>query len=333
MTDPLAPVEAALATARGLIAEQQAAAVAAAVKAQTDADASALAADELTIEDLKHRIEVLTQQVPPPVPPTRTVWGASVMPYPPEKPADALARVEQQLAPDLIRDFTPGTGGPIWPTDLGTHRLAISWKILPAQVVDGSHDAQITAWARGIPDHYTTEEPAYASYWHECEDDIERGTFTAAAYRAAWVHIASLIRQAGTPIRLVLILMEFTLRTPRRNWLDYYAGPNDVDVLGWDCYFRPGRDPADVYARPRAVSMAAGKPWAICETAVGASEVPDPRQRQALLTALARNAATVAPLPEFVSYFDSDPGGLPGFGWNISRDPAAAAAWRAGRTG
>ena len=30
------------------------------------------------------------------------------------------------------------------------------------------------------------------SFWHEPEDDIERGGFTAEQYRAAWAHLDAL---------------------------------------------------------------------------------------------------------------------------------------------
>jgi hypothetical protein len=54
-----------------------------------------------------------------------------------------------------------------------------------------------------------------------------------------------------------------------------------------------------------------------------------------MLTAMSHYLATAQPAPTFVTYFDSDPPhDAAGFnGWNISHDPAAARAWRAGQSG
>jgi hypothetical protein len=206
----------------------------------------------------------------------------------------------------------------------------ISFKLLPSQVLDGSHDAQLAAFFRG------TSRLTYWSYWHEPEDDIARGTFTAAAYRDAWAHIAAIARASGKPLRATLVLMGYTLQAAsHRTWADYYPGSAVIDVLAWDAYAWSGTDtPERMFGPVQAVSAQAGKPWAIAETGVSSVEVPDPARRQALLTAMSHYLATAQPAPAFVTYFDSDPGSPTNFfGWNISRDPAAAAAWVAGRTG
>jgi hypothetical protein len=262
---------------------------------------------------------------PPPAGPI--TWGSSVMAYGGESYSEALTRVQRELAPQVIRYYN-GQGGPVWPRSTGTLPLIISFKLLPSQVLDGSHDAQLAAFFRG------TTRLTYWSYWHEPEDDIERGTFTADAYRAAWAHIAAIARASGKPLRATLILMAYTVQPgSHRTWTDYYPGPAAIDLLAWDAYaWVPTATPDGIYGPVRTVSQQAGKPWAIAETGLGSVQVPDHARRQAMLTAMSHYLATAQPAPTFVSYFDSDPLSSPtGYhDWNISRDPAAAAAWLAG---
>jgi hypothetical protein len=257
-------------------------------------------------------------------------WGTSVMQYAGESFAQAWSRDEQLLAPEIVRYFDPGTSGPRWPSQTGSMPLVISFKLPPAQVLDGSHDAQLAAFFAATP------RLTYWSYWHEPEDDIERGAFTAAAYRAAWTHIAVIARASGKPLRATLILMGWsTTRASGRTWTDYYPGANVIDVLGWDCYaVGPHNTPETVYGTALDASLQAGKPWAIAETGVPSVQVPNRAARQAMLTAMASYLSHAKQRPEFVTYFDSEPGAPNAeFGWNISHDPGAAAAWRAGQSG
>lgn len=256
-----------------------------------------------------------------------TAWGSSVMPYGNETYAQAFARTAAQLRPQVIRFFNPG--GPSWPSRTGNAPLVISFKLPPRDVIAGRHDAQLAAFFAATP------RPTYWTYWHEPEDDRERGAFSPADYRAAWAHIAAIADASGKPLRATLILMAWTAKpASHRTWTDYYAGPEVIDVLAWDAYAQgSGATPEAVYGAARSVSEQAGKPWAIAETGVASSQF-SPAARQALLTEMSRYLATSNPRPEFVTYFDSDPD-APNiqYGWNISRDPAAAAAWLAGQAG
>ena len=257
-------------------------------------------------------------------------WGTSVMPYAGESYTHAWTRDEQSLAPEIVRFFNAGTGGPSWPARTGSMPLVISFKLPPAQVVDGSHDAQLAAFFAATP------RLTYWSYWHEPEDDIARGAFTAAAYRAAWTHIATIARASGKPLRATLILMGYSTKPGSgRTWTDYYAGSNVIDVLGWDCYSHGRTDtPSTIYGSALNASLQAGKPWAIAETGVPSVQVPNRAERQAKLTAMAKYLSDAPMRPEFVTYFDSDPDAPNiAFGWNISKDPGAVAAWRAGQSG
>src|SRR5205814_9932238 len=78
-------------------------------------------------------------------------------------------------------------------------------------------------------------------YWHEPENNVEAGEFTAAQYRAAWAHIAKIASAVHNPnLHPTLILMTPTASSYKgRNWRDYYPGADVVGVIGWDGYNSP----------------------------------------------------------------------------------------------
>lgn len=289
----------------------------AALDTARQAVAAALADRDSQIAELKRQLDQVQ-----PAPPT-TLWGSSVWTFPGETITQAAARVEQQLKPQVIRHFC--TGAPAWPswTD---HPLVISFKLPPTAVIGGQHDAELSAFFAA------TQRPSFWTYWHEPEDEIKKGQFTAADYRSAWARIAGIAKQSGKPLTATLILMGWTLQPQsNRNWRDYYPGDDVIDVLAWDVYlWDQDWTPQRSYDAARTVSQQAGKPWAVAETGVGVVQHPDPGTRQAKLTAAAHYLATCSPRPMFVTYFDSDPSGDK-YGWSISRDSAASAAWLAGQ--
>ena len=235
--------------------------------------------------------------------------------------------MEGALGPvEIIRYFATS---PVWPQTTGDRPLNISFKWAPRDVLAGRHDAEFAAWCSRAPE----DRPTWWTYWHEPENEVADGTFTAADYRAAWRRLTPIARATGNPmLRATLVLMEWNLqKASGRNWRDYYPGADVLDVFAWDCYYRPSqkRSPADVYAAARAVSVGEGLPWAVAETAVSSNDVTDPAERRRILTGLSTALAASDPAPVFVCYFDSEVGGP--LGWNITRDPAAAAAWNAGR--
>jgi hypothetical protein len=158
----------------------------------------------------------------------------------------------------------------------GRRPLIVSFKANPRTIVAGTDDAFFRTWFADAPrDHLD-----YWSFYHEPENDIP-AAFTAADYRAAWVHLRALSLQAHNPQLLsTLILMGWSLQKGSgRNWLDYYPGDAAIDVLGWDVYNSASRqgtapgapipgtytDPASLFANVIAVSKSHGKPWAIGE--------------------------------------------------------------------
>src|SRR4051812_16876607 len=78
-----------------------------------------------------------TPQDPQFPPPDSTSWGTSVMPYGGETYPQALARSEQQLAPQLIRFYNHGGDGPSRPPSTGTPPPVLSFKLPPPPGLDG----------------------------------------------------------------------------------------------------------------------------------------------------------------------------------------------------
>lgn len=82
------------------------------------------------------------------------------------------------------------------------------------------------------------DRDVYWVYYHEPEDNIAAGEFTAADYRAAWRRLRSLADKAGNPrLHATLVLMGWSLDPlSKRDWRDYYPGRDVIQVLGWDVY-------------------------------------------------------------------------------------------------
>ncbi len=170
-----------------------------------------------------------------------------------------------------VRVFYPGAPA-AWPGNAGNvdRTTIVSFKFNPSAVTSGSEDSTMQSWFNNAP----KDRDTYWVYWHEPEDDIEGGAFTAAQYRAAWTHLAGLAKKANNPrLHATLVLMQWTLSpSSHRNWKDYYAGDSVIDVLGWDVYnldFKKGLgdyDPASKLMAPVvAASNSVGKPWGIAE--------------------------------------------------------------------
>lgn len=289
------------------------------------------------ISTLRAEVDRLQAQLatlrPPPAP---ILWGSSVETRGQTFPV-ALARVEAALGRlDTVRYFTPGTGGPAWPaalTGLAGRGVVYSAKSPPPQVVTGMADEKWRAWFRPAVDYLGKWPDAVVDWtcWHEPEDDVERGAFTAAQWRTALARLIKLQRDefAHPRLRANQILMGWTLQPGSKRNLDDYHVP-EADVLGFDSYVgMAAGTPAEAVEPAVAAARRYGKRWAIAETGVSVA-LPD---RAGLLTALATRLATADPPPVYVTYFSSDPGGPSEYRWPIDNDPLAAAAWLAGRSG
>lgn len=257
------------------------------------------------------------------------LWGASFQRAPGESYAEALDRTDQALGElDVVRVFYPGAPDP-WPGKVPGRDVVVSFKLSPAEVLAGDHDERMRAWFSSAPRDTAT----YWVYWHEPEDQIERGRFTADQFRRAFARLDALADEAQNPrLRSTLVLMSWTLQHESgRDWRDYYPGKDVVDVFAWDVYDRgKGRcrgycTPVQLFDGPRRVSESVGDRFAVAELGVVRAPDDDGSRRAAWITEsthyLRQHRA------EFVAWFN--------FVWEGDQDfrlvdPPSRRAWRAG---
>src|SRR5262249_19550345 len=107
-----------------------------------------------------------------------------------------LARAITRFGPmPIVRIYYPGLPGPWAWTDIAAKNrpaLIVSFKAKPRAILSGADDARLRQFFATAP----RGRPIYYSYFHEPEDNIERGQFTAAAYRAAWKRVVALANSA-----------------------------------------------------------------------------------------------------------------------------------------
>lgn len=272
-----------------------------------------------------------------PEPDSPILWGSSVWVNwaQGETKEVAYQRVKTAFGQhDILRQYETD---PVWPSWIPKEAtVQISFKINPAEVLNGSKDAVLTTFFEAM----SSNKKVYWTYFHEPEDDIKEGAFTAEQYRNAFDYIINLQKSLNKPNLVpTLCLMSYSL-TPEsnRNWRDYL--PTKVELLSWDGYYRDNMnlDVAKVFDKVRAVAVETGLPWAVAETGVNkmkksgeVNEAMDIETRKQLLTALSTDIKNKKPRPVYVSYFDSDPSHDAAFSdWRISDDPTMVAAWKAG---
>lgn len=230
-----------------------------------------------------------------------------------------VLRVFSTGLPKAWSSYTASTGADI----------VASFKAAPRDVLAGTVDGVLRAWFASAP----TDRNVYWSYFHEPEDNIAAGEFTAAEYRAAWAHLTALARSANPRLHATLILMNWTLEPASgRNWANYYPGNGVIDVLAWDAYSLVGNKgyystPDQIFGKAIATSKSVGKPYGFGEfgatLAVGDSSG---QGRAAWLTsagAYLRHSGSM-----WAAYFDAPIGGEFRF-----FDAPSATAWRAVMSG
>jgi hypothetical protein len=163
---------------------------------------------------------------------TIPLLGSSVL-----SPANLTRTTAQFGHMPIVRVYFPGLPGrDAWTSIAGVNKSAVivSFKARPAAILSGADDARLRQFFATAPRGHAI----YYSYFHEPEDNIARGQFTAAAYRAAWKHIAGLADAAGNPyLHATLILMSYDLVPgSHRYWKDYFPRGGVISVLGWDAY-------------------------------------------------------------------------------------------------
>ena len=205
----------------------------------------------------------------PPAPPSAkggTLFGMSIAPRSGEGAAGAVDRLRGQFGGmPVARVFDSGMVPARWSDDatlraLGTGSAVVySFKGNMAALAAGKHDEQIRAFLRSRP----AGVKVWVALHHEPEDDVERGAFTPAQFRAATAHVAPVIKSAGgIP---TTILMQYTLgRSSGRDWRDYYTPA--IDVMAWDGYnsmvkksVQGYKAPQDFVAPVLAVAKETGK--------------------------------------------------------------------------
>ena len=249
---------------------------------------------------------------PPRTAPSGPLLGTSVPRQSGETYAQAVARANATYGGlDVIRLFHAGL--PVsWAkmtADVGTTPLVVSFKMSPVEVVAGRYDSYMRSWFASAP----TGRPTWWTYYHEPEDNIEAGQFTAAQYRAAWAHLDALADEASNPsLRATLILMCWTLDpASHRNWTDYYSA-GAIDAQGWDCYsstWSSGsyRSATSMLANVKAIATQTGLPWGLAEFGSLLATGDDGSGRAAWLSDMVAEATAGG--ASFLTYFDSTVGG------------------------
>ena len=276
---------------------------------------------------------LLTYRSAPATPPSsRTLFGTSIAPRSGESSSAAVDRLRGQFGGmPVARVFSGGMVPARWSDDstlraLGTGSAVVySFKGDMGALAAGTYDDRIRT--------FLASRPAGVKVWvalhHEPEDDVERGRFTTAQFRAATAHVAPVVRAAGgIP---TTILMQYTLgRSSGRDWHDYYTPA--VDVLAWDGYNSGVKASVQVYKTPEAfvapvlaVAKETGKGFGWAE--LGSPCIGTDRTcagRAAWLTGL--SAAMGASGAQFATYWNRP--ALTGAADYSLTDAASVKAWR-----
>lgn len=278
-----------------------------------------------------------TTTVPPPNPPASppaqaagTLCGAAfATESSSESYQEALRRVDGYYNNlEVVRVFYPGKPAN-WPGKLNVAKrpVVVSFKFPPAEVAAGKHDAYMRNWFAAAP----RDQDIFWTFYHEPEQEVDRGAISSASYKAAWKRLRSLADQANNDrLTATLILMGWSLSpSSGRNWRNYYPGRDVVQALGWDIY-NPSRQaargaylpPAELYQRVVATSRAEELPFGIGETGSYLAKGDTGAGRANWLRSVARYMSTEGAL--FVSYFDLN---WPSGDFRL-RDQASMGAWR-----
>lgn len=254
----------------------------------------------------------------------RTLFGTTVDTHRGESYGAAFDRKQRTYGRlGVVRTFFPGLPQR-WSavkSNTGDTRLVVSFRVPPAQVLSGRYDRELRQWFADAPRNHVTRW----SYWHEPEDDAERGALRPDAYRQAWRHIDALARSAHNPkLRSTLILMCWTVNSHSgRDWRDFYPGARTIDVMAFDCYstFTPDgnyRSPGKMIGPAYRLSKRLGEDFGIAELGTVKVRNDYGRGRAQWLHQCARWLRHHD--AHFVSYFDTN-----GIALN---DAPSRSAWR-----
>ncbi|MEU0153093.1 hypothetical protein [Micromonospora fulviviridis] len=237
-----------------------------------------------------------------------TLPGASIGVQNGETFGQALSRSDRTFGKlRMARVFFPGLP-PAWNgsrADVVDRTVVVSFKASPQEINSGRYDSRLASWFASIP----REHNVYWSYFHEPEDDVERGAFTTAAYRTAWKRVAGLANRANNPKLInTLILMCWTLDPKSGRSFDaFYPGGDVIETLGWDCYnwgakWKRYASPQEIYGEMISKSKALGKPWGVAET--GSDLVPGDSGNGRATWIRSMTGFLNGQRPEFVAYYN-----------------------------
>lgn len=205
--------------------------------------------------------------------PSGTLFGASLTTVG-QSLSESLRDIDSAFGrSDVVRHFSPGLpfGWSSSTADaLAGRTLVVSFKVPPAEIIAGKHDTFFRNWFATAP----TDQTVYWSYFHEPENNIGKGEFTAAQYREAWKRLATLANDECNPrLHATLILTSWTMDPQsRRDYRTFDAGSDYVQVLAFDPYnglFDFGRT---YYESPQELigfivdkMRQDGRPWGLAE--------------------------------------------------------------------
>lgn len=262
--------------------------------------------------------------------PSGTSFGASIYPVG-ITPAASLSRIDSAFGRvPIVRDFYPSL-----PPNWGSRRAqlladrdsVISFRASPQSVLSGRHDAFFKNWFATAPRSKTI----YWSYMHEPESEVKNGEFTKTQYRAAWRRLDGFADRACKPnMHATLILSDWTVRPEaNRNYRDYDAGKDVVDVLAFDPYNRIFQPNSREYDSPQEIlgpivnaMKADGRPYGLAE--IGSRRMVGDQTGSGRAQWLNRIATyAVQNDAAFVTYFQATVKG----DWPL-RDSPSQQAWR-----
>lgn len=256
-----------------------------------------------------------------------TVFGSTVDREPGESVPDAFTRLDEQLGPlRLLRIYSAGLP-PSWEElhrQVGARSTVVSFKADPLEITSGAFDQRLRSWFQDAPRHRET----WWTYFHEPENNVEAGHFSAEEFRAAWVHVAALAASVDNPrLHATLVLMCYTLQPASgRTWRDYVPDDGSVEVLAWDCYsLSAGQggymDPDALLGDAVEASRAVDAGWGVAELGSRVAAGDDGTLRAAWLKSIGTYAVDNG--AAFVTYFNSG-----GSGDLQLTDEPSIVAWR-----
>ena len=253
-----------------------------------------------------------------------TLFGASVYQGGQSWDSAVAASDKRYGKLDVVRVFYPGLPSG-WPGRAGSvdRPVVVSFKAQPSQILSGQHDDQLLNWFKSAP----RDRDIWWTYWHEPEDNVASGDFTAKQFRDAYSRIAGLAKQANNPsLHNTVILMCWSANpNSGRSVPDFFPGRSVVETIGWDCYNKSDGgylDPETMFAKAIAATRNLGVEFGIAELGSKLRGGDGGSGRAAWLRKVADHLSDEG--AQFVTYFDS----LVTGGEFRLQDSASQQAWR-----